>query len=153
MHVLEAINAEESIEDEYPTFVSRITTRMNEIEEGFKQIDEKVDGMKVPSKLSDLENDSNFVEDENYVHTDNNFTTEEKEKLKGLKNFDDTEIKEELGKKADSADLEGLASRTFVEERIGEIDLSGFATETYVNNKIGDIDTLLSKITDESEAI
>lgn len=35
----------------------------------------------VPSKTSDLINDSNFVSDANYVHTDNNYTTTEKNKL------------------------------------------------------------------------
>lgn len=35
----------------------------------------------VPEKLSDLTNDGNFVADADYVHTDNNFTTEEKNKL------------------------------------------------------------------------
>lgn len=34
-----------------------------------------------PTKVSDLTNDSNFVADANYVHTDNNFTTTEKNKL------------------------------------------------------------------------
>lgn len=35
----------------------------------------------IPTKTSDLSNDSNFVSDENYIHTDNNYTTEEKNKL------------------------------------------------------------------------
>lgn len=47
---------------------------------------------KIPTKLSQLNNDGNFVSDKNYVHTDNNFTTEEKEKLAGLANYDDTAI-------------------------------------------------------------
>lgn len=47
---------------------------------------------KIPTKLSQLNNDGNFVSDKNYVHTDNNFTTEEKEKLAGLANYDDTTI-------------------------------------------------------------
>lgn len=47
---------------------------------------------KIPTKLSQLSNDGNFVQDTNYVHTDNNFTTEEKEKLAGLTNYDDTAI-------------------------------------------------------------
>lgn len=47
---------------------------------------------KIPTKLSQLSNDGNFVQDTNYVHTDNNFTTEEKEKLAGLANYDDTAI-------------------------------------------------------------
>ena len=41
----------------------------------------------IPTKLSDLTNDSDFVEDSNYVHTDNNYTTTEKNKLSGLKNI------------------------------------------------------------------
>lgn len=47
---------------------------------------------KIPTKLSQLSNDGNFVQDKNYVHTDNNFTTAEKEKLAGLANYDDTAI-------------------------------------------------------------
>lgn len=38
----------------------------------------------VPTKTSDLTNDSDFVEDANYVHTDNNFTTALKNKLNGI---------------------------------------------------------------------
>lgn len=47
---------------------------------------------KIPTKLSQLNNDGNFVSDKNYVHTDNNFTTSEKEKLAKLANYDDTAI-------------------------------------------------------------
>ena len=35
----------------------------------------------VPTKLTDLTNDNNFVTDNDYVHTDNNYTTNEKTKL------------------------------------------------------------------------
>lgn len=38
----------------------------------------------IPTKTSDLENDSNFVSDKDYVHTDNNFTDEDKEKLDNI---------------------------------------------------------------------
>ena len=38
----------------------------------------------VPTKTSDLTNDSNFVADASYVHTDNNYTTAEKNKLSGV---------------------------------------------------------------------
>lgn len=38
----------------------------------------------IPSKTSDLTNDSNFVSDSSYVHTDNNYTTTEKNKLSGI---------------------------------------------------------------------
>lgn len=38
----------------------------------------------LPTKTSDLTNDSNFVSDASYVHTDNNYTTTEKNKLADL---------------------------------------------------------------------
>ena len=41
----------------------------------------------IATKTSDLTNDSNFISDSNYVHTDNNYTTSEKDKLAGLNNY------------------------------------------------------------------
>ena len=38
----------------------------------------------IPTKTSDLTNDSNYVTDASYVHTDNNYTTTEKNKLAGV---------------------------------------------------------------------
>lgn len=38
----------------------------------------------IPVKTSDLTNDSNYAIDANYVHTDNNYTTAEKNKLNGI---------------------------------------------------------------------
>jgi len=38
----------------------------------------------IPTKTSQLTNDSNFVKDSNYVHTDNNYTTAEKNKLSAM---------------------------------------------------------------------
>jgi len=35
----------------------------------------------IPTKTSDLTNDSNFIDDSSYIHTDNNYTTIEKTKL------------------------------------------------------------------------
>jgi len=42
------------------------------------------DTTSIPSKTSDLTNDSNFVADASYVHTDNNYTSTEKTKLSGI---------------------------------------------------------------------
>lgn len=125
MHVLEAINAVETIEEQYPNWVDGMTIRVSELEEGMRQIDKKVDDFEemdptVPSHVKeitqediegwnnksefsgnyeDLENKpQNLVQDENYVHTDHNFTTEEKERLGSLENYDDTKIKQELRK-------------------------------------------------------
>lgn len=44
----------------------------------------KIVNLTVPTKLTDLTNDGNFVKDANYVHTDNNFTTALKNKLDGI---------------------------------------------------------------------
>lgn len=44
-------------------------------------VDLNDDSNEIPTKLSQLENDSNYVQDANYNHTDNNFTVEEKSKL------------------------------------------------------------------------
>ena len=44
----------------------------------------KAVNVSVPTKTSDITNDSNFVSDANYVHTDNNYTTAEKNKLNGI---------------------------------------------------------------------
>ena len=41
-------------------------------------------GIVVPTKISQLTNDSGFVEDNNYHHTDNNYTNSEKTKLANL---------------------------------------------------------------------
>ena len=38
----------------------------------------------IPTKTSDITNDNGFVEDKNYVHTDENFTSAEKTKLGGI---------------------------------------------------------------------
>lgn len=38
----------------------------------------------VPTKLTDLTNDGNFVQDASYVHTDKNYTNAEKTKLSGI---------------------------------------------------------------------
>lgn len=43
-----------------------------------------VSGLNIPTKLTDLTNDGNFVQDGNYVHSDQNFTSALKDKLDGI---------------------------------------------------------------------
>ena len=54
---------------------------------------DKAVNVSVPTKLSELTNDDNFVKDANYVHTDNNYTLTEKQKLAGLENYNDEELR------------------------------------------------------------
>ena len=70
-------------------------------------VDEKVAGITVPSNLSELTNDVNYVQDANYVHTDNNYSTEDKDKLAGLSNYDETAL---VGR------VEALENANYVED-------------------------------------
>lgn len=86
---------------------------------------------KIPTKLSQLSNDGNFVQDTNYVHTANNFTTEEKEKLEGLANYDDTAITKSINdeitrSKAAEAALSGKLDEL---SKVALADVGYFAIE------------------------
>lgn len=74
----------------------------------------------VPTKTSDLENDSNFVSDENYIHTDNNFTAAEKKKLGSLANYDDTAIKKQISNKQDKLTKSQLENISAVSNKIDQ---------------------------------
>lgn len=60
------------------------------------QLLNKLDGIEAGANKYVLPTD--VVKDSNYVHTDNNFTTLEKNKLSNLKNYDDTIVQERLDK-------------------------------------------------------
>lgn len=86
---------------------------------------------KIPTKLSQLSNDGNFVQDTDYVHTDNNFTTEDKEKLAGLTNYDDTAITKSINdeitrSKAAEAALSGKLDEL---SKVALADVGYFAIE------------------------
>jgi len=57
-----------------------------------------------------------IVTDEYYVHTDNNYTDAEKEKLADLENYDDSEIRQELGGKVDKEQGKGLSTNDYTNE-------------------------------------
>lgn len=81
----------------------------------------KVEGIvdiSVPTKTSELENDSNFVSDANYIHTDNNYTEEEKTKLGSLVNYDDTAIKKQIAGKQDKLTKVQLDNISAVSDKI-----------------------------------
>ena len=65
---------------------------MEELLEGLdsnlRQLDSvKAEQSAIPTRLSQLANDQNYISDSGYVHTDNNFTQAEKEKLAALTNY------------------------------------------------------------------
>ncbi len=64
----------------------------------------------------------NYVEDSNYTHTDNNYTTEEKTKLAGLSNYDDTALTNRISDAEEDIDtLEEM--ETAQNEEINDIKL------------------------------
>ena len=59
----------------------------------------------IPNKLSDLTNDNNTVSDANYVHTDNNYTTSEKNRLSGIEAGAQVNVIEEIEINGNSASI------------------------------------------------
>ena len=75
----------------------------------------------VPTKTSDVQNDSNFVSDASYMHTDNNFTTTLKNKLDGIATGAEVNVQSDWNEtdstsdayiinKPDVVEIEGIAS-------------------------------------------
>lgn len=84
---------------------------------------EKADITNIPTKTSDLTNDSNFVSDSNYVHTDNNYTTTDK-------NIVDN-VTSNLANKVDKVSGKGLSTNDFTTAYMNK--LSGIESGAEVN--------------------
>ena len=92
-----------------------------------------------------------IVTDEDYVHTDNNFTTEEKEKLRGLANYDDAEVRGLIAQKQDvipdlatirSGAEKGATAYQKPAEGIPESDMA-----SDVQSTLADVDALRGDVT------
>lgn len=66
------------------------------------------DDTEIPAKTSDLDNDSDFVSDANYVHTDNNYDDTAKGIVDG--------VTTELGNKVDKVAGKGLSKNDYTDE-------------------------------------
>lgn len=66
------------------TAVLNIPTKTSELENDSGFVTEAA----IPTKISQLENDDNTVKDASYVHTDNNFSDTDKSKLDSLNNYE-----------------------------------------------------------------
>lgn len=58
----------------------------------------------VPTALTDLTNDGNFVQDASYVHTDNNYTSTEKSKLAGIESGAEVNVQSDWSQSDNTAD-------------------------------------------------
>ncbi len=93
----------------------------------------------LPKKTSELQNDSNFVSDENYIHTDNNFTKEEKDKLGTLTNYNDTAIKKQIAEKQDklsTAQLNNISAVPNKQDKLSKEQLNAIASVSEKQDKL-----------------
>lgn len=88
----------------------------------------------IPTKTSQLTNDSNFVSDANYVHTDNNFTTTLKTKLDGIKAGAEPN-------KIEIVKVDGTALPINSSDKSVNIKLGDYAEKEVVNNLAGRVST------------
>lgn len=73
--------ANKASQSDMTTAQGNITTLQSDIVTINGTLATKADISSIPTATSDLTNDSDFVSDANYVHTDNNYTTVEKQEL------------------------------------------------------------------------
>ena len=91
----------------------------------------------VPTQTSDLTNDSNFVEDADYVHTDNNYTTTEKNKLAGIANGAQANVIETIAVNGANQPVSDKKVNITVPTAVSNLtNDSGFQTATQVNSAI-----------------
>lgn len=85
--------------------------------------------------LEDLGIDQDFVKDENYVHTDNNYSNDDKSKLAELENYDDTEVKEDINdlklNKADKNEIPDVSQ--FITKEVDNLTNYELKTNTGTN--------------------
>ena len=84
----------------------------------------------IPTKMSELTNDSNFVSDISYIHTDNNYTTIEKNKLANI--ADGAEVNVNADWNAISGNAQILNKPT----TISGYGITDAYTKTEVDNKL-----------------
>ena len=119
------------------------------LEEQEERIDEAIES--VPTKTSDLTNDSNFVSDANYVHTDNNYTDSEKSKLAGIAAGAEANVLEKVKVNGTEQTITNKAVDITVPTKVSDIDndlsfidntvnnLVNYYTKTEVDNKVSSV--------------
>ena len=93
----------------------------------------KIANLTIPTKLTDLTNDGNFVTDANYVHTDNNYTTADKNKLAGIASGAEVNVQSDWSVTSTSSDAYIKNKPTKVSQFTND---SGFQNATQVQNAI-----------------
>lgn len=96
----------------------------------------KADVSAIPTKTSDLTNDSNFAVDVNYVHTDNNYTTAEKNKLAGIAAGAEVNVQSNWAQTNSSAD-DFIKNKPSIPAKTSDLtNDSGFITTSAIPTKV-----------------
>lgn len=95
----------------------------------------KIVNLTIPTKLTDLTNDGNFVTDANYVHTDDNFTTTLKNKLNGIATGAEVNVQSDWAVTNNSSDAFIKNKPTKVSDFTND---SNFQTQSQVQQAIND---------------
>lgn len=91
----------------------------------------------VPTKTSDLTNDDNTVKDADYVHTDNNYTDTDKDKLAGIDaGANKTIVVDNLTSTSATSALSAAQGKA-LNDKITTINNAGYQTAAQVNSIIG----------------
>lgn len=86
----------------------------------------------VPTKTSELTNDSNFVSDANYVHTDNNFSNSDKSKLDGIETGAEINVQSDWNVSDSTSDAFIKNKPTIPTKTSDLVNDSGFITDADV---------------------
>lgn len=98
------------------------------------------------NEIANKQPKGNYIEDENYVHTDNNYTSEDKKKLSELNNYDDTEIKQEIKDIKDNKQNKLTAGDNITIDENNVISATGGGTSNVDDVRINDVSIVEDKI-------
>lgn len=93
----------------------------------------------IPTKTSDLNNDSDFVSDSAYVHTDNNFTNADVTKLSGIQAGAEVNVQSDWNEADNTAD-DYIKNKPTIPTKTSDLtNDSGFITSASVPTKTSDL--------------
>ena len=127
-----------------PEFLNRLRTlTLQWIDESLVPIREslatKADISDIPTKTSELTNDSNFVSDANYVHTDNNFSNTYKTKLDGIESGAEVNVQSDWNVSDSNSDAFIKNKPTIPSKTSDLTNDNGFITDADIPTKTSDL--------------
>lgn len=96
----------------------------------------KADTSDIPTKTSQLDNNSDFPVDANYVHTDNNYTTAEKDKLSSISSGAEVNVQSDWSQTNSSAD-DYIKNKPSIPTKTSDLNNdSGYITSSAIPTKV-----------------